>query len=185
MRDHRNCRWFLSTFSMVASSRQEFSAEHLFRTYPGLIVAMASGFFGATFSMLLQSRNRASQGTLEDLSAASSWTTLTVRGAVGLGAAAILCTFFFRSGLIDGNLWPDIDKLGFDMLGEVKEGDKVDLARQLVANEDWCLLIIWCFVAGFSETFRAKYLGPDGNEKSSYWRSRTAAIGGMVVSSSP
>jgi hypothetical protein len=112
---------------------------------------MSAGFFGATFSMLWNSRNRASQGTLEDLSAACSWTTLTVRGAVGLGAAAILY-FFFRSGLLDGNLWPDINELGFDMLGETKEGEKVDLERQLVANEDLCLLIIWCFLAGFSET---------------------------------
>jgi hypothetical protein len=142
---------FIVLFAWIAMNREDFGAEHLFRTYPGLIVAMSAGFFGATFSMLWNSRDRASQGTLEDLSAACSWTTLTVRGAVGLGAAAILY-FFFRSGLIDGNLWPDIDKLGFDMLGEPGEDGEVDLGRQLVANKDWCLLIIWCFLAGFSET---------------------------------
>jgi hypothetical protein len=136
---------FIAVFSRIASSPEsEFGAESFFRTYPGLVVAMVSGFFGATFSMLLQCRRRAAEGTLEDLSVASSWTTLTVRGCVGLGAAAILY-FFFRSGLLEGNLWPDLGALGFDPFGST--------AAALVPNQHWCLLIIWCFIAGFSETF--------------------------------
>jgi hypothetical protein len=130
--------------AIVSGGSNHFGAESLFRTYPGLIVAMASGFFGATFSMLLQSRRRASEGSLEDVSAASSWTTLTVRASVGLGAAAILY-FFFRSGLLGGNLWPQLELLDFDTAGKAKAA--------LVPNQHWCLLIIWCFIAGFSETF--------------------------------
>jgi len=37
----------------------------LFRTYPGLIVALASGFFGATFSMLLQTQRRTTEASLD------------------------------------------------------------------------------------------------------------------------
>jgi hypothetical protein len=107
-------------------------------------VALASGFFGATFSMLLQTQRRTSEGTLDDLNAASSWRTLVVRGSVGLGAAAILY-FFFRSGLLEGNLWPNLSELGFDAL---KSGG----ADGLVPNQNWCLLVIWCFLGGFSET---------------------------------
>ena len=142
----------LVLFAMIAGHMKEFGASSLFQTYPGLIVAMASGFLGATFSMLLQSRNRASEGTLDDVSAASSWRTLTVRGSVGLGGAVILY-FFFRSGLLDGNLWPDLNELGFDQLVEKVGENQIPFGLWVVPNEDWCLLIIWCFIAGFSETF--------------------------------
>jgi hypothetical protein len=136
--------FIVALLKTAGSLQAEFGAGSFFRTYPGLIVAMASGFFGATFSMLLQSRRRASQGSLEDLSAASSWTTLTVRASVGLGAAAILY-FFFRSGLLQGSLWPDLANLAFEPAEKT--------TTFVVPNQQWCLLILWCFIAGFSETF--------------------------------
>lgn len=129
---------------VYSASGGQYGAAFPFRTYPGLIVALASGFFGATFSMLLQTQRRTSEGTLDDLSSASSWRTLFVRGSVGLGAAAILY-FFFRSGLLEGNLWPDLSGLGFDALRSAGSDG-------LVPNQNWCLLVIWCFLGGFSET---------------------------------
>ena len=126
------------------ASEEEHGPLVLFRIYPGLIVAMVSGFFGATFSMLVQSSRRATEGTLEDLSGACAWHTLIVRGSVGLGAAAILY-FFFRSGLLEGSLWPKLIELKDEaLLNQDVKG--------LVPNRDWCLLVIWCFLGGFSET---------------------------------
>jgi hypothetical protein len=129
---------------LFVSGYVESSASHgpvfLFRTYPGLMVAMASGFFGATFSMLAQSQTRAAEGTLDDLRHAAAWRTLLVRGCVGLGGAAILY-FFFRSGLLEGALWPNLGQVSFESLG-----------THNVPNKHWCLLIIWSFLAGFSET---------------------------------
>jgi hypothetical protein len=125
------------------TSPEEHGPLVLFRTYPGLILAMVSGFFGATFSMLIQSNRRATEGTLEDLSGACAWHTLFVRGSVGLGAAAILY-FFFESGLLEGSLWPKLKELKYVQL----EGG----VKGLVPNKEWCLLVIWSFLAGFSET---------------------------------
>jgi uncharacterized integral membrane protein len=132
-------------FSQVyTASNGQMGAVFWFRTYPGLIVALASGFFGATFSMLVQTHRRTAEGTLEDLSSACAWRTLIVRASVGLGGAAILY-FFFRSGLLDGNLWPDLRELGYDPLASGG-------SDRIVPNQHWCLLVIWCFLAGFSET---------------------------------
>jgi len=122
----------------------QLGAASWFRTYPGLIVALAAGFFGATFSMLLQTQRRASEGTLEDLSNQCSWRTLMVRSFFGIGGAAILY-FFFSSGLLEGSLWPKLPELAYQELVDKTSGG-------LVANKEWCLLVIWCFLGGFSET---------------------------------
>jgi uncharacterized integral membrane protein len=128
---------------LLGVAQQKF--DFPFVTYPGILVAMSSGFLGATFSMLIQNQRRVSEGTLEDLDAASNWHTLIVRGSVGLGAAVILY-FFFESGLLEGSLWPDLQKLAFNNLESTRSAG-VD-----VPNQHWCLLVIWCFLAGFSET---------------------------------
>ena len=134
---------FLLVILILAANDAGGIVGAMFLMYPGLIVSMASGLFGATFSMLVNTTKRSAEGTLESLSAALSWHTLTVRGAVGVGAAAILY-FFFSSGLLAGSLWPALTELRFE---ETQNG------KFWVPNKDWSLLIIWSFIAGFSESF--------------------------------
>ena len=131
----------------------------VFRAYTGLLVGMSAGLFGAAFSMLTQSQRRASQGTLDDVDMAVEWHTLVIRGAFGIGAATILY-FFFQSGLLEGSLWPRLHALGVQDVGNSK--------ALKVPNRDLSLLVIWCFIAGFSENFVPSVLVRTenrGNEK--------------------
>ena len=100
--------------------------------YPGLVVAMAGGLFGATFSMLTQTQNRTSVGNLDDVAAAGSWHTLIMRCSVGVGAAAILY-FFFESDLLEGSLWPKLNELKFVALDSGQD--------PILPNKHWCLLV--------------------------------------------
>lgn len=114
-----------------------------FHSYSGIWIAMSAGFLGAMFSMLIKNRQRISQGSLEELSVVSSFPNLIVRGSVGLGAGVFLY-FVFDSGLLGDSLWPKLKNLGFAELA-------YDNSFK-VPNKDLCLLILWCFLAGFSET---------------------------------
>jgi hypothetical protein len=130
-------------------NRNVAMVDDVLKILEGFLIALVSGFFGASFSMLVQTQNRISSGTLEDLRAGYRWFVLIIRAAVGLGAAMILY-FFFESELLGGSLWPDLNKLG---LSSIKDANGLQLKNTFAPNKEVCLLVIWCFIAGFSENF--------------------------------
>ncbi len=122
----------------------------------GLVIAMASGLLGAAFFMLIQLQQRISEGSLADVRDMWSWWLLILRCTVGLGAASILY-FFFRSGLLEGSLWPDLGKLGYGLVEKIVDEDQQEIeilntGTRIVPNTHLALLIVWSFIAGYSQT---------------------------------
>lgn len=118
----------------------------------GLIIAVVTGFLGSTFFMLVQLQTRLSEGGLTD--ARDMWTfrMILVRCIVGVGAASILY-FFFKTGLLDGSLWPDLQAQGFQKLVFSVNDGEIELSdRYYVPNGNMALLIVWSFIAGYSQT---------------------------------
>jgi hypothetical protein len=122
----------------------------------GLVIAMASGLFGASFFMMVELQRRIAQGGVADVR--DMWTVpmLLLRCIVGVGAASILY-FFFRSGLLEGSLWPDLGALGFQPVARVMDGEGREIGylnagRKIVPNTAFALLIVWSFIAGYSQT---------------------------------
>ena len=101
-----------------------------------LPVAGLAGMWGATFSMLATLKGRLDASTFDDLKLMRSWALLISRALIGAGAACILF-FFLLSGLLGGTAFPTID--------EAAE------APRALPHKDLALLIVWCFIAGFSE----------------------------------
>jgi hypothetical protein len=114
-----------------------------------LWTALTAGFFGAMFSRLLYLQanwNVLSLGALKD---AREFTSILLRGAVGM-TGAVIVYYFLLSGVIGGGLFPHFDKIGLDQK-HYSDGSKAVPLNLILPNADLALLVVWSFLAGFSE----------------------------------
>ena len=122
-----------------------------------LAIAALAGGWGAAFSMLATLRGRLDAAELNDLKRMRSRWILWSRPLVGAGAACILY-FFLVSGLLGGSMFPRLGEEGSRPVptaaaATAPEGSPTSplaSATRLTAR-DLALLVVWCFIAGFSE----------------------------------
>ena len=122
-----------------------------------LYTVLTVGAFGAYFSRLIEILQNGDKLSIRELQTSKSWSSLFLRGAVGM-CGALVVFFFLKSGLIGGGMFPDFTKLGFDFKdypAVVDDADKAKLAanimRTIEPSQNLALLAMWSFLAGFSE----------------------------------
>ncbi|WP_198244483.1 hypothetical protein [methane-oxidizing endosymbiont of Gigantopelta aegis] len=98
------------------------------------ITALMTGYMGACFSMLISLKSRIETITLKELENLHKLHFIVTRIITGVGAA-LICYYFFRARVITGSVFPDFTK-----------PEEIDLN-----SKSYFTLIIWSFIAGFSE----------------------------------
>lgn len=141
-----------------------------------LVPAVLAGCWGASFSLLSSLRDRLDASDLDTLKVMRARWVLASRVLIGAGGASVLY-FFFVSGMITGPAFPDLkseaQQLAANRPHDARPAPPADpqavAAPQTGASESpvaqpaaalpakqpplevFALLVVWCFIAGFSE----------------------------------
>lgn len=140
-----------------------------------LVPAVLAGCWGASFSLLSSLKDRLDASDLDALKVMRARWVLASRVLIGAGGASILY-FFFVSGMVTGSAFPDLKSAaqqlaasqqrdeaaqpsGPQAVSAPQAGDSPSLgappAPALPTRqpplEVFALLVVWCFIAGFSE----------------------------------
>ena len=111
-----------------------------------LYTALSAGLFGTFFSRLLFLQFNVSTLSLEAIRDARDPMTIIFRAIVGT-CGALIVYFFLQSGLINGSVFPDFKELG---IVKYTSKDGIQLTV-ILPSAQLSLLVVWSFLAGFSE----------------------------------
>jgi len=103
-----------------------------------ILTAVTSGCLGTCFSMLIGLKGRLNLISLSDLRVLHRFDYILSRALIGFVSGLILF-YFFDSEIVRAPLFPDFNHEG--------------KATEFLNHENLALLVVWCFISGFSEKF--------------------------------
>jgi hypothetical protein len=116
-----------------------------------IYTAATAGLFGALFSRLLYLQSKWDSLTIGGLNDAREFTSIILRGCVGT-IGAVIVFFFLKSGVMGGSLFPSFQNVGIESPSPEKTpANMIAKLNLYYPTKDLALLVVWSFLAGFSE----------------------------------
>ncbi|MEN3375066.1 MAG: hypothetical protein V7604_421 [Hyphomicrobiales bacterium] len=113
-----------------------------------LYTALTSGLLGAFFSRLIWVQRHWADMTLDEVFLHRELSYTLLRAGVGM-CGALIVYFFLRSGILEGSLFPEFEKVAMEFVNV--SSDHTVTMSFVMPSEALALLTFWCFLAGFSE----------------------------------
>jgi hypothetical protein len=120
---------------------------HNFPNY-GLFTAASFGLLGAFFSRLI-SFQFTNDMTVEEAKNRYGLLSLAIRAGVGM-CGAVIIYYMLGTELLGSTVKPNFEELAYKVR-PVTTMLSADSFEVLLPSSSWCLLVIWSFLAGFSE----------------------------------
>jgi len=111
-----------------------------------LYTALVSGLLGAFFSRLLTIQRDWNGMSLDEVFLHREFSYSLLRAGVGV-CGALVMFFFFKSGLINGAIFPKFENMAMEWINTANNSMSF-----VVPSKDLALVTVWCFLAGFSES---------------------------------
>ena len=136
-------------FAFYKPGANSSGPARLWEIWP-LYTVISIGFLGAFFSRLIfLQRNRTM--SLDDVLLQKELYYNFLRAGIGT-CGALIVYFFLRSGIVSGAIFPVFESISIQEIEPGGEAAKnLIVPKLLLPSKDLALLVVWSFIAGFSE----------------------------------